>query len=177
MFSSRFVRVSISLPSPYCSRCSRRIIHPDATTGYPILARVAIPRLASCHPSISVIIFMPCSPTLLSTARISIFHVGLALLHLSPAPPVIPPPSPTLFNFQDNQAIPPGYEKLQTPADHVFSFSELLVHRPGPCRASPPFLSLFFPCNAIVLVRPATRDAANWPRNFIPRYFDDVPCF
>lgn len=96
VFSSRFVRVSISLPSPHphCSRCSRPIIHPDATTGYPVLARVAMPRLASCHPSISVIIFMPRSPTL-PTARISIFHVGPALLRLSRSSPH----SPDLIQF------------------------------------------------------------------------------
>ena len=36
-------------------------MHPDAPTRYPILARVVILRLAACHRSISVIIFMSCS--------------------------------------------------------------------------------------------------------------------
>lgn len=76
--------------TPYCSRCSRPIIHPGATTGYPILARVAaVPRLASCHPSISVIIFMLSAPQPSSPPH-AFQYFTVALLRLSAPPPLLP---------------------------------------------------------------------------------------
>lgn len=76
--------------TPYCSRCSRPIIHPGATTGYPILARVAaVPRLASCHPSISVIIFM-LSALQPSSPPHAFQYFTVALLRLSAPPPLLP---------------------------------------------------------------------------------------
>lgn len=79
VFSSRFACPS---PSPH-THLLFSLFSSNNTSGqrnnswgYPILARVAIPRLASCHPSISVIIFMPSSsPTSPPRPpRISIFH-------------------------------------------------------------------------------------------------------
>lgn len=160
--------------TPYCSRCSRPIIHPGATTGYPILARVAaVPRLASCHPSISVIIFMLSAPQPSSPPH-AFQYFTVALLRLSPS-------FPTLFNFQDNQAIPPGYTRNFKPRRITcFHSAELFgLHRLVPCFPFPFSLppSLFLPCNAIVR-RSSDQQHANRPRNFIPRYFhDSPPCF
>lgn len=80
VFSSRFACPS---PSPHTHllfslfSSNNTSGQRNNSRGYPILARVAIPRLASCHPSISVIIFMPSSsPTSPPPPRprISIFH-------------------------------------------------------------------------------------------------------
>lgn len=157
--------------TPYCSRCSRPIIHPGATTGYPILARVAaVPRLASCHPSISVIIFMLSAPQPSSPPH-AFQYFTVALLRLSPS-------FPTLFNFQDNQAIPPGYTGNFKPRRITcFHSAELFgSHRLVPCFPFPFSLPPSF--SRVTRLCSSDQQHANRPRNFIPRYFhDSPPCF
>lgn len=157
--------------TPYCSRCSRPIIHPGATTGYPILARVAaVPRLASCHPSISVIIFM-LSALQPSSPPHAFQYFTVALLRLSPS-------FPTLFNFQDNQAIPPGYTGNFKPRRITcFHSAELFgSHRLVPCFPFPFSLPPSF--SRVTRLCSSDQQHANRPRNFIPRYFhDSPPCF
>lgn len=113
--------------TPYCSRCSRPIIHPGATTGYPILARVAaVPRLASCHPSISVIIFMLSAPQPSSPPH-----------NISPLPFfAYPPPSRPYSISKITKQFLPGIRETSNPdGSRVFIPRNFLVYTDS-CRAS-----------------------------------------
>lgn len=155
VFSPRFVRVSISLPSPHHpllfslfssnNTSGRNNGLSDFGKGRGSTAAGIVP------PFYQRNYFYALQP---SSPPHAFQYFTVALLRLSPS-------FPTLFNFQDNQAIPPGYTGNFKPrritcfhSAELFGSHRLVL----PFPFLPP--SLFLPCNAIVLVRPATREPA-----------------
>ena len=170
-------------------------MHPDATTRYPILARVVILRLAACHRSISVIIFMSCSFSLslfLSLPRFGFLRfLGSATSPCEPAHafqyftlttslPDLSHPDSTLFNFQGDNLL--GFLRgttatLNPATGHVFSFCVV-----GTLPSARTALSLSLPLslvsvsrsldNPITFVRPVP--SAGRPAAGCKISFDDI---
>lgn len=129
VFSPRFVRVSISLPSPHHpllfslfssnNTSGRNNGLSDFGKGRGSTAAGIVP------PFYQRNYFYALQP---SSPPHAFQYFTVALLRLSPS-------FPTLFNFQDNQAIPPGYTGNFKPRRITCFHSAFLVHTDS-CRAS-----------------------------------------
>lgn len=177
VFSPRFVRVSISLPSPHHpllfslfssnNTSGRNNGLSDFGKGRGSTAAGIVP------PFYQRNYFYALQP---SSPPHAFQYFTVALLRLSAPPP--PPSRPYSISKITKQFLPGIRETSNPDGSRVFIPRNFLVHTdscfPFPFSLPP---SLFLPCNAIVR-RSSDQQHANRPRNFIPRYFhDSPPCF